>query len=63
MAAPERVDTLTVVNVADARAAYQELTARGLKALAPPTVPPWGGETRFFFRDPDGHVIEVFSRP
>ena len=58
---PDQVDTLTVMKAPDAQVVYEELTARGLNALAPPTVPPWGGELRFFFRDPDGHVIEVFS--
>ncbi len=65
LVAPKRfdqVDTLLVLAVPDAQSQYDCLAAAGLQALAPPAVPAWGGELRFFFRDPDGHVIEVFSR-
>lgn len=59
---PDQVDTLLVFAVPDAQVVYDALTAAGLRALGVPSVPPWGGELRFFFRDPDGHVVEVFSR-
>jgi len=43
--------------VPDCRAAYETLSARGASFLAPPV--DWGGEIRAFFRDPDGHLLEI----
>lgn len=45
------------IRVADCRAAYQELAARGAEFLTPPY--DWGAEIRCFFRDPDGHLFEI----
>jgi catechol 2,3-dioxygenase-like lactoylglutathione lyase family enzyme len=45
------------LRVADCRATYQALTARGVTFLTPPH--DWGGEIRCFFHDPDGHLIEI----
>ena len=42
----------------DAQAAYDTLRARGAVFLTPPKH--WDhGETRAFFRDPDGHLFEI----
>jgi catechol 2,3-dioxygenase-like lactoylglutathione lyase family enzyme len=45
------------IRVPDCRAAYETLTARGADFLTPPV--DWGGEIRCFFRDPDGHLLEI----
>lgn len=54
---PDRVDHQLTLRVPDCRAAYDILTERGAVFLAPPV--DRGGETRAFFRDPDGHLIEI----
>ncbi len=54
----ERTSVNLVFRVDDCRAAYTELTARGLQFLSPPQQPSWGG-WRVFARDPDGYLIEV----
>lgn len=54
---PDRVDHELTLRVPDCRAAYRVLTERGAVFLAPPA--DRGGETRAFFRDPDGHLIEI----
>ncbi len=54
----ERTSVNLVFRVDDCRAAYAELTARGLQFLTPPQQPSWGG-WRVFARDPDGYLIEV----
>ena len=41
----------------DCRDAYEVLSARGAEFLTPPV--DWGGEIRAFFRDPDGHLLEI----
>ncbi|MBX3029176.1 MAG: VOC family protein [Chloroflexi bacterium] len=48
-----------VIDVADCHATYAALAARGVRFLAPPTEPSWGGEIRCFLQDPDGHLIEL----
>ena len=35
----------------------RELRSRGAEFLTEPV--DWGGETRCFFRDPDGHLLEI----
>ena len=45
------------IRVADCRAAYETLKARGAEFLTPPV--DWGAEIRCFFRDPDGHLLEI----
>ena len=47
---PARADV--VLEVADARAAHEALAAEGVRFLAEPYEPPWGG-CRFFCVDPD----------
>ena len=45
------------IRVADCRAIYDWLVARGAEFLTPPY--DWGHEIRCFFRDPDGHLFEI----
>jgi catechol 2,3-dioxygenase-like lactoylglutathione lyase family enzyme len=55
---PSRANVVLVVEVDDARAAYDDLEARGARFLAKPYEPPWGG-CRFFCVDPDGYLVEI----
>lgn len=54
---PDRVSHQLTLRVPDCRAAYEVLSDRGATFLAPPV--DRGGEIRAFFRDPDGHLIEI----
>ena len=54
---PNRVSHQMTIRVPDCRAAYKTLKARGAKFLTPPV--DRGGEIRCFFRDPDGHLLEI----
>jgi catechol 2,3-dioxygenase-like lactoylglutathione lyase family enzyme len=45
------------IRVPDCRAAYATLFERGAVFLTPPVESAW--EVRAFFRDPDGHLIEI----
>jgi catechol 2,3-dioxygenase-like lactoylglutathione lyase family enzyme len=45
------------IRVPDCRVAYDVLRSRGAEFLTPPK--DWGGEIRCFFRDPDGHLLEI----
>ena len=54
---PDLVSHAMTLRVADCRAAYTALTARGASFLTPPH--DWGGEIRCFLRDPDGHLVEI----
>src|SRR5262249_23741246 len=45
------------IRVPDRRAAYQTLRSRGAESLTPPVEYDW--EVRCFFRDPDGHLLEI----
>lgn len=54
---PTRVDHAFTMRVADCQAAYEELRARGATFLTPPLASEW--EVRAFFRDPDGHLLEI----
>ena len=54
---PDRVSHAMTLRVADCRASYQALLARGASFLTPPH--DWGGEMRCFLRDPDGHLVEL----
>jgi catechol 2,3-dioxygenase-like lactoylglutathione lyase family enzyme len=53
---------ILVLRVPDCRATYEELRARGVEFLTPPTEPPWGGR-RCFAHDPDGFLVEVEEPP
>ncbi|MGN6790839.1 MAG: VOC family protein [Streptosporangiaceae bacterium] len=54
---PRQVSHAMTVRVADCKAAYEELLARGVPFLTPPH--DWDGEIRCFLRDPDGHLVEL----
>jgi lactoylglutathione lyase len=54
---PDRVSHQLTLRVPDCRAAYEILRARGAEFLEPPV--DRGGEVRAFFRDPDGHLLEI----
>jgi catechol 2,3-dioxygenase-like lactoylglutathione lyase family enzyme len=54
---PTRVDHEMTIRVPDCRAAHDMLVSRGAQFLTPPH--DWGGEIRCFFRDPDGHLLEI----
>jgi catechol 2,3-dioxygenase-like lactoylglutathione lyase family enzyme len=45
------------IRVPDCRAAHATLVERGARFLTPPVESEW--EIRAFFRDPDGHLIEI----
>ena len=53
----DRPSAQLVFRVDDCTALHQLLSARGADFLAPPHVR--DGETRAFFRDPDGHLLEI----
>jgi len=55
---PARANALLVVEVADARAEHARLGELGIRFLAEPYAPPWGG-CRFFCVDPDGYLVEI----
>jgi catechol 2,3-dioxygenase-like lactoylglutathione lyase family enzyme len=54
---PDRVSHQLTFRVPDCRAAYETLRGRGATFLTPPL--DWGQEIRCFFRDPDGHLLEI----
>ena len=54
---PGMVSHSMTIRVPDCRAAYQLLLARGATFLTPPVASDW--EVRAFFRDPDGHLLEI----
>jgi catechol 2,3-dioxygenase-like lactoylglutathione lyase family enzyme len=53
-----RADVVLVVEVEDARAEHRRLDGEGVRFLAEPYEPPWGG-CRFFCVDPDGYLVEI----
>ncbi len=53
----DRVTSGLVIRVPDCLAAYEVLRSRGAKFLTPPVDS--GDEVRAFFRDPDGHLLEI----
>ena len=54
---PDRVSHEMTIRVPDCRAAYATLRARGAEFVTPPVEYEW--EVRCFFRDPDGHLLEI----
>ena len=58
----DRVSHEMTIRVPDCRAAYETLRSRGATFLTQPVEYEW--EVRAFFRDPDGHLLEISeSRP
>ena len=54
---PDRVSFQLTMRVPDCHGAYVVLKSRGAEFLTPPV--DRGGEIRCFFRDPDGHLLEI----
>ena len=54
---PGRVSSSFTIRVPDCRDAYEVLRSRGAVFLTPPL--DRGREVRCFFRDPDGHLLEI----
>jgi catechol 2,3-dioxygenase-like lactoylglutathione lyase family enzyme len=54
---PDAVSHEITIRVPDCRSAYETLRSRGAEFLAPPAESEW--EVRCFFRDPDGHLLEI----
>ena len=52
-----KISHAMTLRVADCRASYDALLARGATFLTPPV--DHGGEIRCFLRDPDGHLVEL----
>jgi uncharacterized glyoxalase superfamily protein PhnB len=46
----------------DADAQYPRIEAMGVEWIMPPKTQPWGSRS-MIFRDPEGHLVNVFSRP
>jgi catechol 2,3-dioxygenase-like lactoylglutathione lyase family enzyme len=55
---PTQAEVVLVVEVDDARGEHARLTERGVRMLAEPYEPSWGG-CRFFCVDPDGYLVEI----
>jgi catechol 2,3-dioxygenase-like lactoylglutathione lyase family enzyme len=54
---PDRVSHSMTIRVDDCRATYDAWSAAGAAFLTPPVESDW--EVRAFFRDPDGHLLEI----
>ena len=54
---PDLVSHAMTIRVSDCHAAHATLTSRGATFLTPPVQSEW--EIRAFFRDPDGHLLEI----
>jgi len=54
---PDRVSGELTFRVSDCKGVYETLKARGAEFLTPPVEYEW--EVRAFFRDPDGHLLEI----
>ncbi|MFQ5653081.1 MAG: VOC family protein [bacterium] len=54
---PDFVSHAMTIRVPDCQQAYEILKSRGAEFLTPPV--DWGAEIRCFFRDPDGHLLEI----
>ena len=54
---PDVVSHSMTIRVPDCRAEYERLLARGAAFLTEPVESAW--EVRAFFRDPDGHLLEI----
>jgi lactoylglutathione lyase len=53
---------LMAVFMDDADKAYEELKAKGVHFIKPPTTQPWGQRTAYF-TDPDGNIWEISHFP
>lgn len=53
----DHVSRAWTIRVPDCQESYEVLSGRGAHFLTPPNN--WGAETRAFFTDPDGNLIEI----
>jgi predicted enzyme related to lactoylglutathione lyase len=60
LSAPRR-DGILDFQVENADAEYERIAALGATPVMPPTTQPWGSRATIF-TDPDGNLINVFSR-
>jgi uncharacterized glyoxalase superfamily protein PhnB len=58
---PQRAEVILDFQVADVDAEYLRIDALGVGWIMPPATQPWGSRT-MTFRDPEGVLINVFSR-
>jgi len=54
---PDSVSHAMTIRVPNCQQAYDTLKSRGAVFITPPY--DWGAEIRCFFRDPDGHLLEI----
>jgi len=54
---PDTVSHALTIRVPDCQTGYEILKSRGAEFLTPPVN--WSSEIRCFFRDPDGHLLEI----
>jgi predicted enzyme related to lactoylglutathione lyase len=57
----ERGEMILDFAVDDVDAEYKRIDAMGVEWVMPPTTQPWGRRS-MLFRDPEGHLVNVFSR-
>lgn len=55
---PSTLQVVLVLEMSGVREAYESLSAAGVRFLAEPYSPPWGGH-RCFAVDPDGYLVEL----
>ena len=55
---PSSLPVVLVLEMSGVHDAYKELLASGVRFLAEPYSPPWGGH-RCFAVDPDGYLVEL----
>jgi uncharacterized glyoxalase superfamily protein PhnB len=55
-----RGETILDFAVEDVDAEYRRIDALGVEWVLPPTTQPWGKRS-MLFRDPEGHLVNVFS--
>jgi lactoylglutathione lyase len=61
-AVPSSLEAVLVLGVDDVDAAYAELVGKGARSVAGPLDrPQWGARTAHI-ADPDGHLIEIYTR-
>jgi predicted enzyme related to lactoylglutathione lyase len=58
---PERGEMILDFVADDVEAEYERIKALGVQWVMPPTTQPWGKRS-MLFRDPEGHLVNVFSR-
>jgi uncharacterized glyoxalase superfamily protein PhnB len=58
---PHRAEVILDFQVTDADAEYLRIDALGVDWVMPPATQPWGNRT-MTFRDPEGVLVNVFSR-